>query len=353
MVGLKAVVFGVAGAVAGFVVGFIAAMVIGGVVGLVTWDSKNGNAVALVVLWAGILTGAIIGFMNPIMAEAAEAKARREREEAEATARREREQAEADQRAAELRRLESDKQHRIFAAIRLCSDAQAAALTLPILLAEASLYSTRAEEELKKKRYSPFWEAVEDSTARLHAFEQTLHQIAESRVEYEKRATALEGLVPGFSLGNVVLPDAEALHDELRNLYLRAQENPDFANIYEHRRTAAKLDKTNFLLVAGFRSLNDAIHGLGDRIEGAVADLGASLDYRLGSIEESLEAAAETAAEQRVAILAQVQRVGDSNAETQRQLQIDSERRTEHERSARRMLDNIQRKRKPGMFESP
>lgn len=342
MVGFKAVLYGALGAVAGFVVGFIAAMVLGGVVGLVTWDSKNGNAVALVVLWGCIAIGTGIGFMSPIMAEAAEAKARREREEAEAA-----------ERAAELRRLELEKQHKIFAAIQLCSEAQAAVLTLPVTLAEAALYSGRAEEELKKKRYSPFWEAVEEATCALNVFEQTLHQIAAHRKEYEfRRATELRGLLPEFSLGNVVLPDAEALHDKLRDLYLRAQENPDFANIYEHRRTSSKLDQTNRILVAGFQSLNAAIHGLGDRIEGAISDLGQTLDYRLGSIEESLESAAENAAEQRAAIQVQLKRVGDSSAETLQQLRTSSEQRAEYERSARRMLDNIQRKRKPRLYES-
>lgn len=258
----------------------------------------------------------------------------------------------AEVEAALAQRQQAELQRRIFAIRQLCSEAQSAALSLATILAAVHLCLDRAEAALIKPRFSPFWEAVEDAAAKLNLFDQGLHLIAGRKALHQQQSTELGILAPMFSLDDVILPDPASTHSRLLELYLRAQENPDFANIYEQRRIAAKLDKTNAILVAGFSSLNDAIQGLGDRLVVGIADLQASVDFRLGSIQSSLESAAAVAAEQRSAVLAEIRQSGDTEARLLQQLRQDAENRSEHERAARRMLDNIQRKRRPTINET-
>jgi DNA anti-recombination protein RmuC len=116
--------------------------------------------------------------------------------------------------------------------------------------------------------------------------------------------------------------------------------------VYEQRRT-------NAILIAGFSSLGQAIEHLGDRIVTAISGLAVSLDCRLASLESSLESTANAAAEQSAALRAELQRSTGVNEAVLGQLRQDAEARTESERLALRMLDNIQRRRKPTMWERP
>ena len=59
----------------------------------------------------------------------------------------------------------------LLALRRLCSESQTAAARLPVVLAQAEIALDRAENELYVGRYSPFWEAMEEATRQLSAFE--------------------------------------------------------------------------------------------------------------------------------------------------------------------------------------
>gem|GEM_PF-3008314 len=225
-------------------------------------------------------------------------------------------------------------------------DAQGAASSLPIILGEAEITLDRAQDELECGLYSPFWEVLEAATAKLNEFNQLLMLIEQRRTTYRTQAAILGGDAPGFSLGVSVLPDPSATHSRLVALYRKAQSNPHFAMVYEQRRT-------NAILIAGFRSLGQAIENLGDRIVTAISDLAVSLDCRLASLGSSLESTAKAAAEQSAALRAELQRSTGVNDAVLGQLRQDAEARTESQRLALRMLDNIQRRRKPTMWERP
>jgi len=249
-------------------------------------------------------------------------------------------------KAAEAQRQREELQLSVNAVCRLSSEAQSAALFLPTLLAETETDLDRAETEMEEVCYSPFWEAVEDATAKLNSFDQWLVLIEDRKTRYTSQNRQLGDLAPVFSLGMAILPDPARTQGRLTALYRRAQKSPDFANIYEQRRIAAKLDKTNAILVAGFNSLGQAIERLGDRTVDALQGLGRDLDFRLGSIESSLECAAAAAAEQRSALIAELERSNQKSDNVLQQLRQDADNRSEHERAARSMLDNIQRRRK-------
>src|SRR5207249_3913122 len=106
-------------------------------------------------------------------------------------------------------------------------------------------------------------------------------------------------------------------------------------------------------LVAGFRSLGQAVERLGYQIVDEIGSLTTSLGSRLDSLEKSLESSATAAAERSVALRTQLQSAVGSSDTLRRQLHQDAEAHSETERRALRMLDNIQHRRKPSIFDRP
>ena len=300
------------------------------------WTRNNPIKTTMLVL-AGLV--ATVTIFAGVVARNSRKKRERERLEAEAVAHRARLEAEAAAqaaaRAAALAKLRQS-----------VADAQGAASSLPITLGEAEITLDRAQDELMRGLYSPFWEVVEAATAKLDEFNRTLLLIEARRTTYHTQAAILGSDAPRFSLGVSVLPDPAATHNRLTALYRKAQSNPHFAMVYEQRRT-------NAILIAGFSSLGQAIEHLGARIVTAISGLAVSLDCRLASLESSLESTANAAAEQSADLRAELQRSAGVNEAVLGQLRQDAEARTESERLALRMLDNIQRRRKPTMWERP
>lgn len=246
-----------------------------------------------------------------------------------------------EKRNAESRARTDAERARVLALRRLCSESQAAAARLPVVLAQAEIALDRADDELHVGLYSPFWEAMEEATRQLSAFEDDVRLIESRRTTHQMQAQ-LTSAAPPFSLGVSVLPDPAATHKRLVRLYRQAQLNRNYAFVYEQRRMST-------ILIAGFSSLGQAIEGLGDNTIAAITHLRTAVDCRLVSIESSLEASVSAAAKQTAALAEEMHRVGKTDAAVLDQLRQDSLLRSEHERVARRMLDNIQRRRKPSI----
>lgn len=229
---------------------------------------------------------------------------------------------------------------------QLVDEAQAAAGSLPIYLGEAELMLDRASAELSTGLYSPFWEALEEATASLAQFDQALTSIGDSRTRFLASTERVDFDHTEFSLGVTVLPDPASTRQRIISLYRKAQADPHFAIVYEQRRT-------NAILLAGFRSLGQAIESLGDRVVDSIGRLSASFDCRLADLEASLKSAATSAAEQSAALRTELQRSHDANEAFVGKLHKEAESRTARERSALRMLDNIQRRAKPTLWDRP
>ncbi len=263
-----------------------------------------------------------------------------------AAERRSRMQRERDQLAANAEAAAAARAAGLAALRRLVSEVQVCASSLPILLSEAEMILDQAQDELASQLPSPFWEAMEDAVNKLRDFHGSLATIGAKRTEYRTKSAQLGGDVPSFTLGVSVLPDPTATQSRLTRLYREAQAIPHFSIVYEQRRTTS-------VLIAGFRSLGQAIERLGDRIVDEIGSLAASLDCRLANLESSLESSAAAAAEQSAALRAQLQRADDVSDAFRVQVRQDAAARSETQRLALRMLDNIQRRRKPTMFERP
>jgi hypothetical protein len=296
--------------------------------------------------WAGnnplttfmlVLVGLAVAVTIPLGWRAIESKRRREREslEAEVARKAAARAAVAAARAAALAQLQ-----------RLISDAERAAASLPIILGETELTLDRADDELQNQLAISFWEAMEEAVAKLQDFQGAMSMIEVRRAEYSAQASTLDGATPRFRLGMSVLPDPTGTQSRLTYLFRQAQAIPHFCLVYEQRRTTSTL-------VAGFRSLGQAVERLGHRLVDEIGSLATSLDSRLDSLEKSLESSAAAAAEQSAALLTQLEGAVGSNDSLSRQLRQDAEAHSETERRALRMLDNIQHQRKPSIFDPP
>jgi hypothetical protein len=341
-------------AIGGAILGFIVAMIIGtpvlmvcGIVSCVATRgrglSNEGNKSLQEVVAYCVVWGATVGgFMFVYISSKIE---RRKREDAE----RRRLEAEEYSRREHLQRHLENLQRQIFGLRQNCMDAQSEVLSLPVTLGAAELALDRAEAEIAEGLPVPFWEAMEEATAKLQEFHGSLGMIAYRRSRHTSEAPQLGTLAPPFLLESAVVPDPALTHDRLRQLYRRAHKDKDraFATIYEQRRTSAKVDQTNAILVAGFSSLGDAVERLGVQVCDAIRDLQAEIKFRLADLQSALESAAEAAAEQREAILTEMRTTREIDPSILEQLRGDASQRAEHERATRTMLNNIQLRRRP------
>lgn len=289
----------------------------------------------LVVIGAG--GGAVIGFTIPVMIRAQRIREERERLAREAAER----EAEAKRRAERLQEL-----RRIIT--KLTHDAQKAALSLPIILADAELSLDEAEAELVDHRYVLFWEAIELTIAHLDNFGRTVDTIKALHLQHTQISVEIGNHVPPLDLGISTFPDPQPTQDRLVLIYRLAHQDPDFAGIYEQRRTTSKLHETNAILSAGFTSLNQALTNLGTRICEAISQLAQQMGHRLGSISEALENASTAAADQRRELIGELRGARSQGADFVREMEKEAADRERYLTDIRSMLDNIQRRRRPG-----
>ena len=197
----------------------------------------------------------------------------------------------------------------------LLDSTQRTFLSIPELVASADLHLERAEHEFGDGAFAPFWDEVEHATNKLAAFHEAIRSVSNNANDYEQSASKLTINIPKFTLPEGELPDARPVAERLTQIVRSAQRNFQFSTIYEQR-------KTNQLLYAGFGTLGMAISSIGDSIS-------LSLDELSRSVHSSLDE-----------IL--IQASTDSNARREFEKKVLA---TESEQA--KMLDNIQRKRKP------
>ena len=230
----------------------------------------------------------------------------------------------------------------------LVSSGQIAVASLPLSLAAAQSALDTAEKEFSEGLYSPFWEAMEEATQYLNLFNDTLAKIDMLHKQYIQKADRLGLNRKKFSLGSNLLPDPTPAQNRVTALYRKAQKISDFAQIYELRRNTSAV-------IAGFRSLGDAIYSLSSSIKTELQSLQSSLDFQLTDINSALRDANSQLQHQHEALLIEY-RSWDAQAQMAQDEQV-AVSRTNAERAQKSadamlvMLDNIQHRRKPGLFE--
>lgn len=242
----------------------------------------------VILIYGGILTGAIIGFYNPIRKEAKEkdeAREKQQRWDAEWKAQKE---------AEELKNRENEKTQ--LKKMReelssLSSTSHETFLRIPKLVHTANHHLNRAEEEFSEGAFAPFWDEVEIATKKLAEYKNQIElinyyakkhrEVYDCYVEkYRCVSDNVDELVPQFNLPIAELIDARPSAARLAAIVRKAQKNFEFSTIYEQR-------KTNKLLVSGFSTLASAIYSIGDAITSSLNDLSKNLEFHFDELLEA------------------------------------------------------------------
>jgi hypothetical protein len=189
----------------------------------------------------------------------------------------------------------------LASAVRLASD-------LPAALGQAQRSLHEAEREFQERAFGPFWDAIEKAARNLEVFRRGVTTVTHNADTFYKTLERREHSFPAFLPRPETMPDPTAVVEELRGLVRRGQTDFQFANIWEHRRTRK-------VLIAGFRTLEDGISNLGHAISSSLSELQATLSSRLAEMVE-----------EQVSLRQSLEQQGAKHS---------------------RMLDNIQRRRKP------
>lgn len=192
----------------------------------------------------------------------------------------------------------------------------------------AEQHLDRAEEDFAEGAFAPFWDEVERAATALGAFHENVRVINANSVKYVELTKSFRSNAESFGVSTgspVKLKLATATVDRMNANVRNAQRNFQFAMIYEQR-------KTNQVLIAGFRSLAEALEEMTWRITSSVDELASSVDGMSSTLSNSLSEIEGNTAKLASAAEIQLQQVPA---------------RTAREEKALEMLDNIQRRRHP------
>lgn len=193
-------------------------------------------------------------------------------------------------------------------AVALYKSSSDSFLSLPELLKRASESLDQAHSEYKHNAFGPFWDKVENAAGYLAAFNSKVAQLAQNADDYYASLKGRNHNFSSFPVRHESLPNPSSVIEEFNLLVRRGQTNFQFATIWEHR-------KTREALIAGFRTLGEAVNNLGVVIDNSISDLKSSISSDIAGLVEEQIMTRETIAE--------------------------------HAREQSSMLDNIQRRRKP------
>lgn len=143
---------------------------------------------------------------------------------------------------------------------------------VPLLLREA-------ENEYHDNAFAPFWDAVENAAQNLAALNEKANRLSGNAKDYYNKLNGRKHTFPAFPVQITTIPDASPVTKEFRRVVRMGQTNHDFADIYEHRRTRE-------VLIAGFRTLGEAVNNLGATLEHSIYILQESVSSDLAKVIE-------------------------------------------------------------------
>jgi hypothetical protein len=185
-----------------------------------------------------------------------------------------------------------------------------AASELPKYLDSATNLLEEAADEFKANAFGPFWDAVENAAQQLALFSNKAGQVSNAAAAYYGGLSGRAHTFPAFHSNPINLPDPSPVINELRRVVRMGQTNFQFANIWEHRRTRE-------VMIAGFRTLGEAVSNLGSTVESAFCGLQQSISNDVAQLVQ--------------------EEISTRDSLTERLVEQN------------RMLDNIQHHRKPGI----
>lgn len=214
----------------------------------------------------------------------------------------------------EINRFEKEASSLTSSLTRTYESSVSLATELPQHLNQASGLLRQAETEYTDSAFAPFWDAVENAARQLAAFNDKAKQLSKNADEFYNKLDGRKHTFPTFPANSRAIPNPTTVVNELRRIVRMGQTNFQFANIWEHRRTRE-------VLIAGFRTLGEAVN-----------NLGATIEYSISGLQQSVSSDVAKLVEQEI--------------ETREAL---DKRMLEQNR----MLDNIQHQRKPEVTDTP
>lgn len=227
--------------------------------------------------------------------------------------------------------------------IETCEAAIDAFEAVPKDLLTAEQLLDVAGDEFRTGAFSPFWDSIERAMSKLGSVDASIANIASGSSRYKQLTSSYGGDPPPFPVQAESarrLVAANETSGRLSRLVREAQRNFQFATIYEQRRT-------NQILIAGFTSLGDAIHGLGTHLEQSIDALG----DQIGDLSSSMTTMNEKVVASLEGVSSAVSGVGAGVTATikgaEKNVQAAMSEQAARQERAVGMLDNIQRRRVP------
>jgi hypothetical protein len=214
--------------------------------------------------------------------------------------------------------------------------------TLPNNIETAENYLDQAEIDFKERAFAPFWDSIENAINQIGQFDENINKINNNFSSHKQLLTKYKGNSPPFPISNnsiSKLTVGEKTSQRLRKIVRIAQRDFEFATIYEQR-------KTNKILVAGFNSFAQALERMTWQITDSIGNLQSSVD----SMSNSLNSQLDNIHNQMDQIIITSQKYSDSNQRNQRKIIELAKESSEREKRALAMLDNIQYRREPSIF---
>lgn len=150
---------------------------------------------------------------------------------------------------------------------------------LPQQLNKASSLLKQAQHEYHNNAFGPFWDAVEQAVQMMGDFNDKAKEMSLNATKYYNNLKVINHNFPPFYVKPEKLPDPSPVIRELQSTIRMGQTNFQFADIWEQR-------KTREVMIAGFRTLGEAINNLSITVEDTISDLKNSISSNVAMLVE-------------------------------------------------------------------
>ena len=131
-------------------------------------------------------------------------------------------------------------------------------------MCRASQLIEQADYEFRQNAYSPFWDKVHASIAQLARCQVNIECLKDYARLYSEALEGRQHNFPVYPVGLNLVPDITRVSQDLQRVIRQGQTNFQFSSIYEQRRTRE-------VMVAGFKSLGEAVDNFGASIDQSFA----------------------------------------------------------------------------------
>ncbi len=210
---------------------------------------------------------------------------------------------------------------------------------LPKYLESAEKYLDQAEVNFSYGAFAPFWDYIEKAIKMLGYFDENIQRIKSNLSIYTALIGKYEDTPPQFPLTRQSVTKLDVGTETAKRMNVivwTAQRNFQFATIYEQR-------KTNQILVAGFANLAMALDKMTWKITKSIDDLAGSVDVMTSTLDESLSAIHSRVGN----VVDIVEKASQQTSQQHDELMEKTSEGAAREEKVLKMLDNIQRGRRP------